>query len=101
LVLETESGTVMLRDGFRDKIVLIPKDRPDLRVEIGATPSNTHAAELSPNQRMLQDFVDACQGDRPPEVDGTQGLASLKLIRRFYKSRQQSTDDWTSFGIAA
>lgn len=101
LVLETERGTVMLRDGFQDKVVLFPRERPDLRLEITGSPEKVIASELSPNQRMLWDFVAACQDDRSPEVDGEQGLASLKLIRRFYENRQQLADDWTSYGIAA
>ena len=101
LVLETERGTVMLRDGFHDKVVLIPRERPDLRLEIAGSPARSFAPEHSPNQRMLWDFVTACQDDRHAEVDGEQGLGSLKLIRRFYENRQQLTDDWTSIGIAA
>ena len=91
----------MLRDGFHDKVVLIPMERPDLRLEIAGSPNRSFAPRLSPNQKMLWDFVTACQDDRPAEVDGEQGLASLKLIRRFYENRQQLNDDWTSFGIAA
>jgi len=101
LVLETERGTVMLRDGFQDKIVLIPRDRPDLKLQISGPPDGVFAPQLTPNQKMLSDFVDACQNDRAPEVDGEQGLASLKLIRRFYENRQLVTDDWTSFEVAA
>ncbi len=101
LVLETERGTVMLRDGFQDKVVLIPTERPDLRLQISGAPDGAFAPEMNPGQRMLWDFVSACREDRPPEVDGEQGLASLKLIRRFYGNRQLMTDDWTSCGIAA
>ena len=101
LVLDTERGTVMLRDGFDDKIMLIPKDRTDLKLQIIGTPDGTFAPELNPGQRMLWDFVTACRDDRAPEVDGEQGLASLKLVRRFYESRHRITDDWTSFEVAA
>lgn len=101
LVLETERGTVMLRDGFQDNVVLIPKDRPDLRLQIIGPPDDACAPELDPGQRMLWDFVTACREDRSAEVDGEQGLASLKLIRRFYENRQLLTADWTSFGVAA
>lgn len=101
LVLETERGTVLLRDGFQDKVILIPKDRPDLRLQITGAPHGAFAPELDPSQRMLWDFVTACQDDRPPEVDGAQGLASLKLIRRFYEHRQLVTDNWTGIGAVA
>jgi len=101
LVLETERGTVMLRDGFHDQVILVPGDRPDLRLQITAEPDSAFAPELSPHQRMLRDFVEACREDRAPEVDGVQGLASLKLLQRFYENRTLLTDDWTAGGIAA
>lgn len=101
LVLETERGTVMLHDGYEDQIILVPGDRPDLRLQITAKPDGAFAPELSPGQRMLRDFVDACREDRAPEVDGAQGLASMKLLRRFYENRTLMTDDWTAAGIAA
>ncbi len=101
LVLETERGTVMLRDGFQDNVVLIPRERPDLKLQITGAPDSALAPELSPNQRMLWDFVSACREGRDPEVDGEQGLASLKLIQRFYKNRRPLTDDWASFRVAA
>lgn len=101
LVLETERGTVMLLDGFQDKVVLIPTDRPDLKLQITGASDDAFAPEMSPGQRMLWDFVAACRDGRPPEVDGAQGLASLKLIQRFYENRQILADDWTSFGVAA
>lgn len=101
LVLETERGTVMLRDGFEDQVVLIPTERPDLRLRIAAGPDAAFAPELSPNQRMLRDFVDACREGRAPEVDGAQGLASLNLLRRFYENRTLLTDDWTAEAVAA
>jgi predicted dehydrogenase len=101
LVLETERGTVMLRDGYEDQMILVPGDRPDLRLRITAQPDGAFAPELSPGQRMLRDFVDACRKDRAPEVDGAQGLASMKLLRRFYENRVLMTEDWTAAGVAA
>ena len=101
LVLDTERGTVMLRDGEEDQIILIPRDRPDLRLHIAAALDKGFAPSLNPGQRMLRDFVDACREDRAPEVDGAQGLASMKLLRRFYENRTLMTDDWTAAGVAA
>ncbi len=101
LIMETERGTVMLRDGFQDKIVLIPKDRPDLKLHIAGTANDGFEPSLDPGQRMLWDFIAACRENRSPEVDGEQGLASLKLIRRFYENRRLLTDDWTSFEVAS
>jgi len=100
LVLETERGTVMLRDGFGDHVVLIPRERPELKLRITAEPKAPFAPPLSPYQRMLRDFVDACLTGRAPEVDGAQGLASLHLLRRFYENRKLLTDDWTAVAAA-
>jgi predicted dehydrogenase len=96
LVLETERGTVMLRDGYEDQVVLFPRDRSGLRLQITAEPDGALAPELNPGQRMLRDFVEACRGNRAPEVDGMQGLASMKLLQRFYENRQVIADDWTA-----
>jgi hypothetical protein len=71
LVLETELGTVMLRDGFHDRVTLIPRDRPNCgcRFSVLATRSTRW---LDPAQRMLRDFVDSSSARRAPEVDGAQ-----------------------------
>jgi predicted dehydrogenase len=101
LVLETEQGTVMLRDGFQDNIVLIPTERPDLRLKITGASEGCFPPSLNPGQRMLWDFVQACRKNRPPEVDGEQGLRSLQLVRRFYENRQSIAAEWNRYGIAA
>ncbi len=99
LVLETERGTVLLRDGFDDRITLVPAGQEELRHEISA-PADAHfPAALNPGQRMLWDFVDACIGGRAPEVDGEQGLRSLQLLRRLYERRAPLPDGWAGFGV--
>jgi predicted dehydrogenase len=101
LVLETERGTVMLRDGFDDRIVLFPRDQPSLRLDISESARTAFARMLSPSQRMLRNFVDACRQKRAPDVDGAQGLASLELLRRFYDNRRAMSEDWTQAERAA
>ncbi len=100
LVLEAEQGTVMLRDGFQDNIVLIPRERPDLRLKITGSPDGRFPPSLDPGQRMLWDFVQACRNDRQPEVDGEQGLRSLLLVQRFYENRRSIAADWNRYGMA-
>jgi predicted dehydrogenase len=95
LVLETEHGVVILRDGFDDEVVLVPANRPNIRMKISDVTSSASESPLNPYQRMLRNFVDACRHDVPPEVDGRQGLASMKLLRRFYENRTPIGDDWT------
>jgi predicted dehydrogenase len=95
IVLQTERGIVMLRDGFADDITLIPADRPDLRLKIVCPSQNAlFPAGLNPFQRMLWDFTRACLDDRQPEIDGRQGLDSLRLIQRFYQQRRPLAETW-------
>jgi predicted dehydrogenase len=101
LVLETEHGVVILRDGFDDEVVLVPANRPNIRMKISDVTSSASESPLNPYQRMLRNFVDACRHDVPPEVDGRQGLASMKLLRRFYENRTPIGDDWTAVQASA
>jgi predicted dehydrogenase len=96
LVLDTESGTVLLRDGADEDVILIPRGRPELRLTIRAAPAQGTPAPADASQRMVQDFVTACRLGRPPLVDGAQGLASLELLARFYSNRRPLENDWTA-----
>lgn len=97
LVLESERGIVMLRDGSADRITLFARGRDDLRHEIVCGPDADFPPGFDASQRMLWDFVNACAERRAPLVDGRQGLASIELIRRFYQHRQPLTDNWVQF----
>lgn len=99
LVLATERGKVILRDGFSDEIVLIPGEREDIRLRLSAAPDPVFPRGLNAYQRMLWDFVDACRGNRPPEVDGHQGLDSLRLLERFYLNRRPLEENWSQVAI--
>lgn len=96
LVLDTERGTVLLRDGADDDVILIPRDRPELRLTIREGPAPGLTAPGDASQRMVQDFVNACRSGRTPHVDGAQGLASLELLARFYSNRGPLANDWTA-----
>lgn len=101
LVLETERGTVMLKDGIDDPITLIPSDRPELRLVISGGHDPGFAQGLSPGQRMQRDFVSACRRGVAPEVDGAQALASMELLNRFYGRRRAYREDWSSDRVSA
>jgi predicted dehydrogenase len=101
LVLETEAGTVMLRDGATDRITVWARDRDDIRSEIVGPPDPAFPVGFDSNQRMLWDFVSACRQNRDPLVDGKQGLASMELLHRFYTHRQPLDDGWTNFSGGA
>ena len=107
LVLETERGIVMLKDGEDDRITLLHGDGSsgavgshhagDLRSELVSTPDASFPRGMDANQRMLWDFVQACQQLRAPCVDGEQGVALLQLLDRFYARREPLPDRWTEF----
>jgi len=101
LVLETEMGTVMLRDGFTDRVILVPRDRPDVRLQVLCPSDEKFPPWLEPEQRMLRDFVDAATQKHAPEVDGAQGLRLMRLLRRFYENRELLAEPTTTGGARA
>lgn len=96
LVLETERGTVLLKDGEDDRITVLDAGA-GLRSEIVGAADEVFPRGMDANQRMLWDFVQACTEGRAPEVDGAQGVALLKLLARFYGARQPLADRWADF----
>lgn len=101
LVLQTEAGTVMLRDGSSDRITVWSPDRNDIRSEISGPPDANFPEGYDASQRMLWDFVCACRQGRAPVVDGRQGLALMELIQRCYAHRQPLAEGWTEFNPRA
>lgn len=100
LVLETERGTVMLRDGEHDRITIVDA-HSGVRSEIVADDDGSFPRGMDASQRMLWDFVLAASEGRPPCVDGEQGVALLTLLKRFYAARQPLPDGWAQFEGAA
>ena len=100
LVLETERGTVMLKDGEDDRITLLHPAggrAEELRSELIGPQDAFFPRGMDANQRMLWDFVQAVQQQRAPCVDGEQGAALLKLLERFYAKREPLPDCWAEF----
>lgn len=93
LVLDTERGMVVLRDGPEDQLMLFPREYPELELQVSGRETSNRG--LDPAQRMLMNFVNACRSGRSPEVDGAQGLESLRLLKRFYTKRRAMEEDWT------
>ncbi len=96
LVLDTERGTVILRDNASARIQFIPRDSDGELLEFASTFDRTFPQGLNASQRMLFDFVTACKYERSPEVDGEQGLNSLRLIEQFYNNREHISETWAS-----
>lgn len=86
LTIDTEKGLVVVRDGFDDRVTLFPHDRPEIELSL-RWPRGSDHLDLDPFQRVLRNFIDACRTDTKPEVDGAQGLASLRLLERMYSNR--------------
>ncbi len=97
LVLETDAGVVMLRDGFNDRITVFDSGKHGIRSEIIGSSDACFPEGFDPSQRMLWDFVDACRNDRDPEVDGAQALLLMELLQRFYEHRSALPSRWESF----
>ena len=48
--------------------------------------SNPMAISFDNHRRQYQDFIDAIREDRPPAIDGAEGLRSVTLIEAIYES---------------
>jgi predicted dehydrogenase len=77
--METDRGTVLLRDRPDAPVLLRPANRPDLESSIYLRQA---AGGVAGDEfvRQLNDFVAAVQGHVPPVVTAEQGLRSLQLL---------------------
>ena len=83
-VMETERGTVVLREGERETIRFWPAETPG--VECALRPSEPGpAAGLF--ERQLADFLDACRQGRAPAVSTADGVAGVRLVDELYAKR--------------
>jgi predicted dehydrogenase len=87
-IMDTERGTVMLKDGPDSPIVLRPTQSPELEHRI-------FRAGVSPGGgdefvQQLEDFVGAARAGRAPFVTAEQGRLSLQLIEQLYRQRKAS-----------
>src|SRR5690606_23974113 len=48
--------------------------------------SNPMAISFDNHRRQYEDFIDAIREDRPPAIDGAEGLRSVTLIEAIYES---------------
>lgn len=56
--------------------------------EVSGAASDPMAISFDNHRRQLEDFIQAIREDRPPLVDGKEGLRSVELIRAIYRSAQ-------------
>jgi predicted dehydrogenase len=59
---------------------------PPLALEAKSGASDPMAISLTPFERQLADFGEACKTGRPPASSGTEGYRALQLVRSIYTS---------------
>ncbi len=96
LDIHGSAGSVSIRD---DEIV--SWEVPDVSDEeraavlrsteghVSGTFADPMAMSFENHRRQLEDFVRAIQEDRPPQVDGREGLRSVALVEAIYRSARE------------
>jgi len=94
LVIETDRGVIQVAEMDQADIVFRPSAHPQVEQVVRRCGKPPYPQEMSLFQRQLEDFVEACQQERPPRVDGRQGLLSLRLLEDLYARRQALNTEW-------
>ena len=94
LVIETDSGKVVLQDFDDSNIQFSPAESPDLMQIVQSTPHMRRASHLPSFQAQLEDFRAACVDGRKPMVDGGEGRDSVALLERLYACRTPMAHAW-------
>jgi predicted dehydrogenase len=87
-VMETDRGTVLLKDRPDASVVLRPKGKPEIEHAIYATRPHPGGSEFL---LQLEDFVAASRGQHPPMVTARQGQESMRLLDELYNNRRTET----------
>jgi len=53
--------------------------------------SDPMALDISGHRRQMEDLIAALGQDRPPMIDGTEGLKALELVLAIYRSARERT----------
>lgn len=94
IVLETDAGTVILRDKPGASIVIRSDSTPEF--ENALKVRRTAESPQRPGEfvQQLDDFIAAARTGTPPMVSGQSGLASLRLLEDLYRQRQPLPENW-------
>lgn len=65
---------------------LISRETPDEN----ASASSPLVGDIRGHQRVIEDFIDAIQSNRPPACDGHEGRRSVALIERIYQASEKT-----------
>jgi predicted dehydrogenase len=93
-VLDTEAGTVVLRDSPTAAIVLRAHDTPHIENLFMARATRPIGRVHDEWQLQLEDFVTAVRTGGTPMVTGRQGLESLRLLEQLYRNRTPLSEEW-------
>ena len=93
LVLETDAGTVILREKPGAPIVIHSDASPDLETQL-RTRRADFAERPSEMALQLENFIAAVRTRTPPMVSAQTALASLRLLDELYRHRTPLADDW-------
>jgi predicted dehydrogenase len=94
IVLETDAGTVILRDRPGAPILVRTERTPHLDTALSMRRDPTASGRPGEFVQQLEDFITAIRTGRSPMVSGESGLASLRLLEQLYRDRQPIFEDW-------
>ncbi len=93
VVLETDRGRAILRDGEAEPIRWQPDGAPEATCELRPRDAQTQAGS-GMYERQLADFARACRGEASPRVDAEDGLQVIRLVEDLYAHRRPMACDW-------
>ena len=93
-VMETERGTVLLREGPSEPLRFRPVDHPVVECRLVRTGGPIYAEDRGMFEHQLEDFVGACREHREPRVPVEQGVEVIRLVEELYSRRTSMRTDW-------
>ncbi len=88
LVLETTQGKLILKETDHEPLVFIPKDKPELKMQVMSNTSPDEFATMNVFQRQLRNFVNACRNKSQPLISADEGKRSLEFIQAAYQRKE-------------
>lgn len=95
LELHGDKGSVLLEGN--DIRLWAPMEKGDEEAELAALAGKDQSSgaadpmslEIGGHQRQMEDFLDAISRNRPPRVDGREGLKALAIVLAIYRSARE------------
>jgi predicted dehydrogenase len=96
-VMQTDRYRCELGEAETEVITLIPGDRPDLIMKVGA---HREPGGMDFFQTQLEEFAECVQTGKPPLADGWHGAQCVKLVEDLYARRSQLPESWMWYGAS-